>query len=458
MTVPRPTRRTARWVSRAAVALTSTWLTAGASSADAVSPQERGASCGVFARPEVPPTPEGPFQVGTTSVVLTTQSMDRAGLMFPDGNIGVLRLPGAARYSIWGASGSFGGVGRWAGLPNGTYKFEGTLESIAAAREGGRTAAALMQGSSEPSPDGSDFDRDYAGGGPTYVISLNGPTASSHSSAAARTTPILLQIYHGEFNAIPGRGQLAYGGSGLAISRDEGRTFRKIGQILAPHVGRDEFFGARTRGGLWADASMIEADARGHRVSAPNASSQERERFDYLIFTDHNQVDEACGGLSLARVRTGELLVGVTEERAPHFLKFYQHGPAGSWQAGDFSEPGIGGRSTLVVGVSREFVNSPSIGYDSWLGLYVLAYQVNQKQVRISTSSDLLHWSAPQMIAAAEQDSPTRLFYPSVVGSGEDPADLGRSFFVFFLMRERDTQGRFSNPRLLRVRLDAPAH
>ncbi|MBV8910349.1 MAG: hypothetical protein JOZ89_06280, partial [Gammaproteobacteria bacterium] len=294
------------------------------------------------------------------------------------------------------------------------------------------------------------FDRDYAGGGPTYALSLDAAAVSS----GTRSPVVLVQIYHGEIDAARGMSQVAYGGSGLAVSRDQGKTFRKIGQILAPHASRDDFFRAGRRGGMWADASMIEADARGSRASRPGASEPERERYFYLIFTEHHQAQEKCIGLSIARIRKHDLVAALIDQRVPDFRKFYRSSPASEWQAADFSEPGLGGESTPIVAAPGDYINSPSIAYDVVLGRYVLAYQVNQKEIRISTSDDLRHWSEPQVVAARPRESSQRVFYPSLIGREDDPTALGGSFYVYFLERDRDAQGRFSNPRLLRQRLE----
>jgi hypothetical protein len=383
-----------------------------------------------------PGSPAPEFRVGPAAVIMTTNDMNQTGLMFPDGTLGVIKGAGREHYVFWAASGNFGGVRKVATLPAGTYRFEGSLAHFEpAAIDRSPPTPALLRGSMQPSPDGSDFDRDYAGGGPTYAFALQ------------KDSVVLLQIYHGEFDAVPGMGQLAYGGSGLALSRDRGKTFQKIGQILAPHVSRADFFNSASHGGMWADASMIEADARGHRVSPPGAGATERERYVYLIFTDHHLVQEPCTGLSLARIRKSDLLAALSEQRAPEFRK---------WRAGDFSEPGLGGDSTPVIAARSEYINSPSIAYDQARQHYVLAYQVNQKEVRVSRSDDLLHWSAPQTIAARPRESSLRLFYPSLVGGDGDPAILGGAFYVYFLERERDARGGFSNPRLLRERLEDP--
>jgi hypothetical protein len=191
-------------------------------------------------------------------------------------------------------------------------------------------------------------------------------------------------------------------------------------------------------------------------VSPADAPETERERYLYLIFTDHYRLQERCIALSIARIRKADLLAALREQRVPQFHKLERNSTAGEWRASDFSAPGVGGDSAPIVAAPGDYINSPSIAYDEALQQYLLAYQVNQKEVRISRSDDLLRWSAPQTIAARPRDASQRLFYPSLIGGDDDPAVLGRSFYVYFLERDRDAGGRFSKPRLLRERLEEP--
>jgi len=98
--------------------------------------------------------------------------MTTFGVYYPDGAIGVLRRP-AGNYFIFGAGGSFGGIGPGAAVPSGTYKFVGSLDQFAPAQlNGSYPRPSLELGRLQPSPNGETFDRDYAGGGPTYVLGV----------------------------------------------------------------------------------------------------------------------------------------------------------------------------------------------------------------------------------------------------------------------------------------------
>ena len=402
------------------------------------------------------------FQFDEPATILSTQDMDRVGLMFPDGMLGFVRQRGRDPDYVFGSAGSFGGVGGSAHLPTGSYTFSGALESFHPAyRKNGWPIWSLTSGRTQPSPDGADFDRDYAGGGPTYSVAMrnNGAMADDMCARAAlspiRSTTrrdILLQIYHGEYYPLAPKSMPAYGGSGMAISCDGGVTFEKIGQILAPHVSREEFLSAHGATGLWADGTMIEADGLAERGCATPAGGAQREQYYYLVFTDHNSPEERYTGLSIARVSADDLLKAIRQRRAPVFRKYYNPEGAPTFAANYFTEPGIGGRSTSILFTPGQYMNSPGVMYDAYMHRFVLFYQTNQKQVELRTSKNLISWSPPTTAFRLDAASSRRVYYPSAVGDGSDPQALDQMFYIYFVVRER-TPGRFTNPQLLRERV-----
>ena len=79
--------------------------------------------------------------------------------------MGVLRAP-SGKYFIFAP-----GAGIAGNPPQGTYKFVGTLDHFVPAKRGANNLPqpSMVLGRLQPSPDGSDFDRDYGGGGPVYL-------------------------------------------------------------------------------------------------------------------------------------------------------------------------------------------------------------------------------------------------------------------------------------------------
>lgn len=351
------------------------------------------------------------FKVATPEPILTTKQMTQIGLYYPDGAIGVLRK-GNGTYNIFGAGGSFGGIGPGSSVePTGTYKFGTTLSNFVPLKLSGKyPSPSLELGRLQPSPDGSDFDRDYAGGGPTYVLNLDGQG-------------VLLQIYHGEYHYNYPVSLPFYGGSGMAVSTDDGNTFTKIGQFLSPHMTRQQFLDLGS-GGLPVDGFMIEADINGNPVK--QGGGHQGDVYCYDIFTDRNSATDY--GFAIARVKKTDLLEAVAMHKAPLFKKYYAPN-------GGFTEPGLGGASTMIVTQKPDFIAWPQAIYCSHLNKYFLFYQTNQNSVQVRTSPNLMTWSAPTTLISSASATNLRTFYPTAVGTGIDPSILANQFYVYFQQR-----------------------
>jgi hypothetical protein len=360
--------------------------------------------------------------------ILSTAEMQKYGLLFPDMPLGFVR--GAnGQYMAFAGGGSVRDLGPGPGkVPFGTYKFTGTLDHLVPAKTSGQWPAySLTNGLKQPSPDGSAFDRDYAAGGPTYTM----PGSST-----------LLQIYHGEYHCGSNTGLPAYGASGMAVSTDAGDSFKKIGEILSPHVAQEDVCQSGKKAGFWADGGLIEADADGHRSAVGDA-------YDYILFVDHNAMDEPFIGISIARAKKADVLASIGRGTAPKFQKYYNSKTLPGSFGQFFTEPGVGGNSTPIVATRNVYIGTPGVLYDSYLRKFVLYYQFNQKHISLLTSDTLFEWSAPVNVLDIEQSADSRLFYPSLVGLGADPADLGKEFFVYYLERTPPNV----NPRLMRMKL-----
>jgi hypothetical protein len=375
--------------------------------------------CGGASAPEL--------EVGPPVTILSAEDLRQAGLLFPDGSLGVLRRSDGG-YTMFGAGVSVAGLGPGPQVvPPGTYRFEGDLDHLRPDRGAGYPKALVVAGARQRSPDGSDFDRDYAGGGPVYTV--DGGKA-------------LLQIYHGEHRCASDRGLPAWGGLGMAISRDGGKSFAKLGEIIEPHISWKAFCASGRPGGMWADGTMVEADAEGR----PSASGGYR----YLVFAEHNDL-WGRGELSIARVSKGDFLATIRLGRAPKFLKYYNPsgapGPVGRF----FSEPAIGGRSTPVYTVPG-FLGEPGVSYLSSGDKFALVYEINLKRIEFSASQSLFRWPESSPVVTLSPSDSDRLYYPTAVGTGSDPMVLGRQFDVFYLQRTPPNQ----NPRLQRVTVALP--
>jgi hypothetical protein len=383
------------------------------------------------------------FKVEETTTIMTTENMNTNGLMFPDEPIGFVQTSKPGQYLAFAAAGSFSGIRGKA--PAGTYEFKGTLEHLMPANTSAQGPKySLTGGRVQPSPDGSDFDRDYAGGSFTYLTEVK-----AHQ-------PVLLQIYHGEYEYFYPKGLPAYGGGGLAVSYDNGNTFTKIGQILYPQLSRKDYLATNPKGGLWCDGSMIEADGNGHYIAGNSKSIDQNSKnskdiYEYLVFTDHNSAQEIGNVIGLARARKNDVMNAVANNRAPVFYKYYN--PQGNLVFDEkfFVEPGIGGKSTPIVNGNNQAINSPDIVYDTYIQKYILSYQYNQTYIVLQTSNDLMHWSAPVIVVNISSQSNERLFNPSIIGADIDGNIPERRFYIYYLQREMGPNHNLFNPRLQRI-------
>ncbi|MGB6603115.1 MAG: hypothetical protein WBE65_02320 [Steroidobacteraceae bacterium] len=382
---------------------------------------------------QTPTTPSreavAPAPVAFTTAPLTSiwTKRDRLNVdlfYYPDMPIGVLRTQDSSQYLFFAP-----GTGlNQATQPNGEYVSAGTLDQFAPAIKGpSGPQPSMKSGLLQPAPDG-DYDRDYAGGGPIYVLGrpeyrLKGTVDRGNDQAL-----LLILLYHGEYHPDAGKGLPFYGVSALAVSRDQGNGFVKIGEILSPHSTLGET--AATGLSVTADGALVEADDNGYPVAD---SSADRERtYIYCLFSDRVTPDSPSG-FSLARVSKKDFIDAVLNGQAPVFKKYYRPSAAGAGSRSDFfTEPGIGGNSTFVVTQSGNYIATPQVRFAKALHKFVLVYPQNQNSVWIRFADNLFEWSAAQPLYVAS-DPVTKVFYASAVGRGHDPTILGTDFYVYFV-------------------------
>ena len=303
----------------------------------------------------------------------------------------------------------------------GTYVLQGDLDNFqpCITNGAGSPLPSMHNGAIQPSPDGNDFDRDYAGGGPVYALRPNGSLSGHYDGRA----PIIL-VYHGEYHWFgPALGQL--GGTGLAISKNGGRTFTKLGAILLPHTTKEECRDAHRN--AYADGSLVEGDENGEPIDSPlNGQRSPSEVYWYSVFSDPQSFNRRWG-FGIARVKRNDAIEALEQNRSPQFRKYLD---------GQWTESGIGGQSSPVVFERDHYIATPQVHYSPYLKKFVLIYQQDQNSVWLRTASNLLNWSPPVLlhsVGAVDQatGAPKKLFYPSIIGVGEDPDSIGRDFNLF---------------------------
>jgi hypothetical protein len=381
---------------------------------------------------QTPTNPSGeavaPAPVAITTGPLTSiwTKQDRLNddlFYYPDMPIGVIRTQDSSQYLFFAP-----GTGlNQATQPNGEYVSSGTLDQFVPAKGASGPLPSMKSGLLQPAPDG-DYDRDYAGGGPIYVLGRPEYRLTGAVDRGNDENPLLILLYHGEYHPDAGKGSLFYGVSALAVSRDHGNGFVKIGEILSPHSTLDET--AATGLSVTADGALVEADDNGYPVD--DSRADRGQTYIYCLFSDR-VIPKSPSGFSLARVAKKDFVDAVLKGQAPVFRKYYRPSAAGASSRSDFfTEPGIGGNSTFIVTQPGNYIATPQIRFARALHKFVLVYPQNQNSVWIRFADTLFEWSAAQPLYVAG-DQATKVLYASAVGRGHDPTILGSDFYVYFV-------------------------
>ena len=133
----------------------------------------------------------------------------------------------------------------------------------------------------------------------------------------------------------------------------------------------------------------------------------------------------------------GDFCVVRDEKHARWLCFFQQHalciacsedplGKPGTWRKyyrGDFREPGLGGRSSPIAGLVDHAGGNPSVHFNTYLQRWVMVWGTWERtsprpeSIWLSTSDDLLKWSAPQVLVAARGEE--RCWYPTIIGDSD---------------------------------------
>ena len=375
------------------------------------------AACnGAGTTPAVPAT--FTLQLQPASPVLTFAQRTSLGFKDgpPDGTLGVLLSNG--NYSFYGAALSGPNCSGTPGVL-GTYRLGGTLTAITAPYG----CTALLQPGGDPN--GYTFDINYAGGGPVL------PVTGSAGQAG------VLHIYHGEFHGgTCATGTCTYASLGMALSRDGGASFQKLGEIVQPYATRNTQINAGTYTQL-GGGTLILADANGNHI--PNeAAADPSTVYLYVFFYDADpSAASPCDVgqcLAVARAPLSAVLTAAFAGNTaafPHlFTKYYNNTWTQPATSGDPNAAVNSGHYTPVIAATGAF---PSIVYDSVTQQYLIAYAAaNHTSIAMQHGSSLLSWSGP-ISTAALTDGSNALLYPTLVGEGSDPTTSSGNPWLFYL-------------------------
>ncbi len=370
----------------------------------------------------IPSTPTGSgtftLQLQPPSPVLTVAARTALGFKDgpPDGTLGVLLNNGT--YSFYGSALSGPTCSGTPGV-QGTYRLGGSLTAITAPYG----CTALIQPGGDPN--GYTFDINYAGGGPVLAV-----TSSSGQAG-------VLHIYHGEFHGgVCANGPCTYASLGMALSKDGGATFQKLGEIVQPYATRSTQINAGTYTQV-GGGTLILADANGNHI-ANVTTADPSSVYLYVFYYDADpSAASPCNVgqcLAVARAQLSSVLTaafaGKTAAFPTLFTKFYNNGWTQPATSGDPDAAANAGHYTPVIAATGAF---PSVVYDSTTQQYLLAYAAaNHTSIIMQHGSSLLSWSGP-ISAGVFADGTNALLYPTLVGEGSDPTTSSGEPWLFYL-------------------------
>jgi hypothetical protein len=214
--------------------------------------------------------------------------------------------------------------------------------------------------------------------------------------------------YHNEPGGVCPGGKLTAPRIGAVKSTDNGYTFQDLGLVLTSA----DFPDCNSRNGFFAgghgDFSVI--------------LDRQREYF-YFLFTNYAGPSAGQG------VATARMAFTDRDHPAGNVYKYY---------AGEWSEPGIGGRMTAVFRARSVWQRSdydsfwgPAVHWNTYLEQYVIVMnraccgnEWPQEGIYISFNADLsepVGWTTPSQIIDTVPWRPG--FYPQVIGTGPEETD-----------------------------------
>jgi hypothetical protein len=325
-----------------------------------------------------------------------------------DGQFGAIPA-GGSNYIFYGAAA--GSAPSCAVKGEGAFTFAGTLDNVT-----GSNGCKKLFGPGD-GPAGWVFDKDYAGGGQVMRFSSGGKSG-------------WLMPFHGEFHwsnsasadHLCSKVPCFYGSLGLAVSTDDAKTFKVVGQILQPSQPLSVFMGGGRNMPI-GYGSFVVADANGKHLDNPPVDPS--SAYFYLFFTDilpePPGVCAVVPCLGVARAPYADVVAAALSSD-PHkvataFHKYDGASPNAWTQPATSDTPDESGTAGTYAPLWTDGAGGvPAVIYDSSLNVYLAAYL--SAGIKVRASSDLLHWSGP---IAAYSEPGRALYYPTLLGETGDP-------------------------------------
>ena len=367
---------------------------------------------------------------GSPATFATHTELMRYGFAFgpSDGLFGAIPA-GGPNYTFYGSAGSNSSC---AGTPNsrGAFSFSGTLDQVT-----GSNGCRQLFGPGD-GPRGWVFNKDYGGGGQVVRFAVGNKSG-------------WLMPFHGEVwwqnpatpdhkcNVAGGSGSKVkcfYSSLGLAVSIDDGKTFKVVGQILQPSQPMSFFTG----GGLnmaVGYGSLVVADANGKHLDNPPADPN--SAYFYLFYTDLAPgLPGVCANaicMGVARATYTEVveaaLSGDPHKAAKVFHKYDGASPNPWTQPATSDTPDLSGSAGKYAPLWTDEPGGAEVIYDRSFDVYLAVYQ-SREGIKVRASSDLIHWSGP--IGPPIQEPGRTLYYPTLIGETGDPTIAGPAPRIYF--------------------------
>jgi hypothetical protein len=195
----------------------------------------------------------------------------------------------------------------------------------------------------------------------------------------------LLAFYHAEDHEgmppIPGGIPGFYCSVGLAVSTDNGTSFRKMGPVITGSLPKD----LKGRADQGCGDLCVVADSD--------------HRYLYVYYTDHSRIDNRGVQICMARCPIKDA------GKADLWRKYHN---------GAFEEPGLGGKDTPVLSAQAMGADAifPQVTFVEKLHRYVMVFNITvyrefsqetkpeQSGIYIASSQDGIRWSKPSQLLA----------------------------------------------------------
>jgi hypothetical protein len=373
---------------------------------------------------------------GAPQVFATHKALARYGFTWgpSDGNFGAIPKRGGT-YTFYGAAGA-ASLCRPGNPCEGTFAFSGKLDQVT----GGDANRKLFGPGAGPA--GWVFDRDYAGGGQVvrfddkqghagWLMTLHGEYQWKNLG-----NPPSYKCFVGNLRS---QVKCFYSGIGLAVSLDDGKTFKVVGQTMQPAQPLSIFTGSGTNLDV-GYGSLIVADGRGRHLENPPPDP--RAAYFYLVFSDRLPAGTAHPGvcivgncMGVARAKYQDVIEAALSGdagRVAGVFRKYDAGVPDPWsQPATSGTPDLSGTAgTFAPLWTDDTAPEGSVIYDRSLDVYLAAYFHNG--IHIRASKDLIHWSGTVGVVPFPTTPPALFFYPTLIGETGDPNIGGGSPRIYF--------------------------